>query len=213
MLQTIRKLQLAIGSFSLNSCLHYTSFCQVLCIQKQLPRGITAGPGSFAWLGKQQGLHLGAKRLHGVTVLRGMGLQHPGQRDNTKAELLKALQQAWQGWLQAVCEVQHMWQLLPTESWSWVFSECETITPQWTQTAGTALGSPDIHGRGNLQSRHSVPMKSGAATSHSSVRPHRRMPQASPKTGVCQKGQKASKEVNGTSVAAGGARPSLSSET
>lgn len=77
MLQTIRKLQLAIRSFSLNSCLHYTSFCQVLCIQKQLPRGITVGPGSFVWLGKQQGLHFRAKRLHGLAVLRGTGLEHP----------------------------------------------------------------------------------------------------------------------------------------
>lgn len=98
-------------------------------------------------------------------------------------------------------------------SWSGSSQDVYIIRSHWTQNAGTALGFPDIHGTGNLQSRHSVPMKSGAATSHSSVRVHRIMSQASMKPGVCQKGQKASKEVNMASVAAGRARPSLSSET
>lgn len=55
MMQTMRKLQLAIGSFSLNSRLPYTSSCQALCTGAVLPLGHYSGSWQFCLAGEAAG--------------------------------------------------------------------------------------------------------------------------------------------------------------
>jgi len=106
------------------------------------------------------------------------------------------------GWLQAVYGIHQTWQLWPTTG-SGSSQTVYATRPHWAQPVETSLGSPDIRRTGNLQPRHSVPVKWRVDTSNSSLRVHRRTPRASLKLGVCQKGPKASKKVNMTFVAAG----------
>lgn len=87
----------------------------------------------------------------------------------------------------------------------WVFSGCENHQASLDPKCRHCSWLP----RHRWHRQSAIQTLSGVGSSHSSVRVHRRMSQASMKRGVCQKGQKASKEVNVTSVAAGGARPSL----